>query len=297
MSRFFLHCIRWLVLLMVAMPAAAATQASNAAALHARHAALAPQLVDNAFRGPIVLESVEGKGTLQGDVHAVVEHSYNRVKEAFGTPDHWCDAMILHLNNKHCRRNMESGAPAIELRIGKKFDQPVLAAQLVVFAFRTVSLTADYMAVEMQAPGGPFGTNNYRLLLEAVPLEGNRTFIHMGYSFDYGALASVAMQAYLSTVASDKVGFTTTRKPNPGESPDFIGGLRGLVERNTMRYYLAIDAYLGPQSGTASEQMEKRFRDWFNATERYPRQLHEIDRDTYVAMKRKEYERQQSPLQ
>jgi hypothetical protein len=31
--------------------------------------------------------------------------------------------------------------------------------------------------------------------------------------------------------------------PSTGQ-PDYIGGVRGLVERNTMRYYLAIDAYL-----------------------------------------------------
>jgi len=31
--------------------------------------------------------------------------------------------------------------------------------------------------------------------------------------------------------------------PSTGQ-PDYIGGVWGLVERNTMRYYLAIDAYL-----------------------------------------------------
>ena len=34
-------------------------------------------------------------------------------------------------------------------------------------------------------------------------------------------------------------------------------------------------------------------RDWFAATERYPRQLHELEQDEYLVMKRKEYQRQQ----
>jgi hypothetical protein len=66
------------------------------------------------------------------------------------------------------------------------------------------------------------------------------------------------------------------------------------VERNTMRYYLAIEAYLGATSAPPPEQQEKRLRDWFAATERYALQLHEIERDDYLAMKRHELQRQRS---
>jgi hypothetical protein len=70
--------------------------------------------------------------------------------------------------------------------------------------------------------------------------------------------------------------------------------MRGAVERNTMRYYLAIDAYLASLAVPASQQSEKRLQHWFDATERYPRQLHEIDRTAYLSMKRSEYKRQQT---
>jgi hypothetical protein len=156
-----------------------------------------------------------------------------------------------------------------------------------------VSATPDYMAVELQAPDGPFDTSEYRILLEATPLPEGRTFLHMGYSFNYGSVSRMAMQLYLATIAHDKVGFTSSAKP--GEPPDYIGGMRGLVERNTMRYYLAIDAYLDAIAVPANQQLEKRLRDWFDATEKYPRQLHEMNRDAYLAMKHREYQRQQSP--
>ena len=71
-----------------------------------------------------------------------------------------------------------------------------------------------------------------------------------------------------------------------------MNGVRGVVERNTMRYYLAIDAYLGAVDAPAAEQFEKRIQTWFTATERYPRQLHELERDAYLNMKRAEYKRQ-----
>ena len=70
--------------------------------------------------------------------------------------------------------------------------------------------------------------------------------------------------------------------------------LRGVVERNTMRYYLAIEAYLGSLSAPPAEQQERRLRDWFAATERHARQLHEMERDEYLTMKRNEVQRQRA---
>jgi len=275
--------------------AQAGTQASGAAALRARFAATQPLLADSPFGGPLVLESTEAPRLLQGDVYALVDHPFAAVSAALANPDRWCDVMILHLNTKHCRRGVEDGVPQIELRVGKKYDQPVGAASLVAFGFRTVSATPEYLAVELRAPEGPFDTHDYRILFEAIPAEGGRSFIHMGYSFAYGAISRMAMQVYLSTIARDKVGFTTAARTQPGEPPVYIGGIRGLVERNTMRYHLAIDAYLGAASAPPAQQLEKRLRAWFDATEKYARQLHEIDREEYLAMKRREYARQQQP--
>ena len=120
--------------------------------------------------------------------------------------------------------------------------------------------------------------------------------MHLAYSYGYGATGRFAMNAYLSTVGADKVGFTVTGKDASGQ-PVFINGVRGAIERNAMRYYLAIDAHLAAMSLPANQRLEKRIVTWFNATERYPRQLREMDRSTYVAMKRNEYERAQTQIE
>ncbi len=60
-----------------------------------------------------------------------------------------------------------------------------------------------------------------------------------------------------------------------------------------MRYYLAIDAYLGAASTPAAQQFEKRLQDWFSATELYATQLHEVERGAYLDMKHREYLRMQ----
>jgi len=46
-----------------------------------------------------------------------------------------------------------------------------------------------------------------------------------------------------------------------------------------------------------SERLEKRLQTWYDATEAHARQLHDVERDAYLQMKRREYRRQQAALQ
>lgn len=100
------------------------------------------------------------------------------------------------------------------------------------------------------------------------------------------------MQVYLATIGRDKVGFTVT-ETLPDGHPVYIKGVRGVVERNTMRYYLAIDAYFDALTTSPEDQLEKRLQKWYHSAEQYARQLHEVEREDYLDMKRREYQRQQ----
>ncbi len=145
----------------------------------------------------------------------------------------------------------------------------------------------------MNADKGPLGTHNYRIELRAVPIAGGKTFMHLQYAYGFGVAGRLAMQGYLSTLGSGKIGFSQV-EPSPGAPKKPVEGMRGAVERNTMRYYLAIEAYMATLNLASAEQLEKRLQHWFDATERYPKQLHEVDRSAYLAMKRAEYQRQQT---
>jgi hypothetical protein len=61
-----------------------------------------------------------------------------------------------------------------------------------------------------------------------------------------------------------------------------------------MRYYVAIDAFLGALSVPPNARLEKSLQDWFDGIERYPRQLHELGQNEYLDMKRKEHLRLQT---
>ena len=265
--------------------------AQDAATLKARTTSLQDKFANNQFGRPLVLESKENSGDLKGDVYAIVDHSYATVQQALVSPEHWCDILILHLNVKRCKAS--SGTPkTIALNVGRKFDQPIEDAYQLNFNYRVATSTADYLQVLLSADEGPLSTKNYRIQVEAVPIEAKRTVIHMSYAYGYGFAAKMATQTYLSTLGSAKVGFTVVDK-KPDGKPVYQSGVLGLLERNTMRYYLAIDAYLSAYSLPAADQFEKRIREWYASTERYAPQLHEMDQNEYLDMKRKEMRRQQ----
>jgi hypothetical protein len=299
----FPRVLRWLGRLLIACLVcagtggihAAGTHVTSATTLRAKHAELGAKLESNQFHEPLYLDSSDSAGTLRGNLYAQLGHSFADVQSALRDPAHWCDVLILHLNTKYCRAGQQAGSTVLDVNIGRRSDQPIEQSFRVRFTYGIAAATPDYLAVVLNADRGPFGTRGYRILLEAVPLEGGQSFVHLGYSYAYGTAARLALGAYLKTAGSSKVGFTVTGRGDNGEVL-YIKGLRGLIERNTMRYYLAIRAYLGALSVPPAAQLEKRLRDWHAAIERYPRQLHEIGLQAYLDMKHSEYRRQQSGL-
>ena len=238
----------------------------------------------------LYLESSDAADSVTGDIYALIKHPFGTARAALNGPARWCDIMMLHLNTKYCRAAKDNFGDALQVNIGKKSDQSPEEAYRIDFAYRVVTNTPDYLKVELTADTGPLSTRNYRVILEIVPLDRGTSFAHFTYSYAYGLTGRMAMQTYLATLGRRKVGFTITGTQSDG-SILHIGGMRGLVERNTMRYYLAIEAYLGALSEPPRLQLEKQLRDWYAATERYPRQLHELEQDEYLDMKRKEYSR------
>jgi hypothetical protein len=281
----------WLVLTCM-LAGLSVTQAQDARSLQARYVELRSQLSSNAFQRPLYLESSERAGTLQGDIYALIDQPYAAVGPALQGTAHWCDILILHLNVKSCRASRQTTNALLSVNIGRKFDQPLADAYLFEFVYTMAALAPDYMQTLLAADAGPLNTHHYRILLEVAPLDSQRSFLHLSYAYAYGITARMAMQGYLATVGRDKVGFSIVG--NHDGQPVYIGSMRGVVERNTMRYYLAIAAYLGALATPGAQQLEQRLNDWHSSVERYPRQLHELERGEYLAMKHKEIQRQQS---
>ena len=256
-----------------------------------KHAALSAALANNAFGRPLVIESIEGNGRITGHAYAVIDAPFATASAAFQSPDRLCDLIILHLNTKYCRPAAQQGAAVLNVNFGKKTPQELGDTFALAFTMNVQTASPELLSVLLDAKDGPLGTSNYRIAIDAVPLPGAKTFLHLRYSYGYGVAGKIAMSGYLATAGSKKVGFTKVGK---GTNAGYIGGMRGAVERNTMRYYLAIDSYLANVNKPPAEQQTARLNHWFDATEKYPEQLGEIEKDNDLSMKKAEYLRQQS---
>ena len=283
----------WLLLGCALALRSAWAQPAPADALRERFAAIRAQGEGRLVQRNVFLQSTEAADRMQGEVDALVDRPYAELRDAMVQPGAWCDVLILHLNVKYCRPEKAAGQDELVTGIGRKFDQPLAKAYWVRFAFRVPSASDAYLDVVLQAPTGPLGTQDYRLVVRAVPFTAGQTLLQMTYSYSYGLAARWAMQAYLATIGSDKRGFSVVGRRADGQ-PVLVGGIRGVLERNTLRYYLAIESYLEAQSQPRAERAEKSLQLWFDATERYASQLHEVDRDAYLEMKRRELLRQQT---
>lgn len=258
----------------------------TAQALARREADLAQALQASPFRRPMHIESTESGNNASGDVYARLPHPFEIVASALARPAQWCDVLILHLNVKHCMAD----ARGLALYLGRKREQPLAQAFRLRLRYETLASGTDYLQVRLQAESGPLGTRDYRIVLEAIPSGDGRSFMHLRYAVGYGLVARLAMHGYMSTVAREKIGFSVVKDDANGTIKP-VDGPRAAVERNAMRYALAIAVYLDSLGLPPAAAVEERLTDWFDATEQYAAQLHEVDRGEYLVMKHHELAR------
>lgn len=265
--------------------------ADTAAELRAQYEALKPELADNALGAPMVLHSkVEEEGTLRGEIYAVLESPFADLRQVFGHSASWCDIAILHINVKTCLH----GPKELLFYVGREYYQEPQQAFELRYDFRVIQDADGLLAVGLSAKYGPMGTHDYRLIIEAIPLDEKRSFIHFVYSYGYGFMARTAFATYLATLGRHKVGFTITGHDQDG-NPIYIQGLEGVVERNAMRYFLAMQVVLETlhiPDLTAAQRFSRGTELWNQKVQGYARQLLEAEKEEYRANKEKERQNQ-----
>uniref|UniRef100_C6E880 Uncharacterized protein n=1 Tax=Geobacter sp. (strain M21) TaxID=443144 RepID=C6E880_GEOSM len=282
-----------LSLALVFPPAAAlaAEPGSNAErALLEKYSSIKDKLEKNQFGAPIYLESTDSEGKVRVDMYGVVPHPFDTAREALQSPESWCDITSLHINIKACTFKTSTRPQQVTLYSGRKYYQPPSDAYPLKFTFAEVSQTPRFLEVRLEAEEGPFRTKDHRITLKAAPLNGATTLLHFSYTYSQGAVARMAINGYFSTIGHGKVGFSEITEKG-GES-HLVEGVRGAVERNTMRYYLALQTYLDTLKSPQKQRFEQRISRWYDLTAKYARQLKENDKSSYLAAKRMERNRQ-----
>jgi hypothetical protein len=245
-------------------------------------------IAESPFGEPIHLTSVEREREVQGDIYAIVDAPLAELGAALENVEAWCETLILHLNVKTCVHHEADDGARMTLYMGRKRYQDAEVVEQMHLDFHRDQPDKDRVIIRLQADRGPQGIREFRMDLQAVALDEHRSLLHLHYSIGYGALARMAMRIYFTFGGRDHIGFTVEDHDPDGE-PIHVDGIRGLIERNTVRFYFAFKAYLREPD---PDRLEARLAHWFDLTERHPDQLREMDKDNYLAQKLREHENQ-----
>lgn len=249
-------------------------------------------IAESPFAEPVAVTSTVKEDVVEGAVHARLSHPFARVAGELEAPPVWCEITFLHLNIKSCVYREDAGPAdgSLTLYVGRNRYQEPEDAEYVDLSRRFTRAEEDRLVIELEGDRGPYGTRDYAIAVQLAPHDDG-TLLKLEYSLRFGAFARLASRVYLATAGRDRVGFTVVGHDN--DEPEYIGGLEGMIERNVMRFYLALQAWLDTRDRPEQEQPQARLARWFELTEDYPRQLRELDRETYLEQKLREYANQQ----
>ncbi len=230
----------------------------------------------------IHIQSSVNKDRLHADVYAVKNIAFEQLVKKINRPKQWCRFITLHLNIKACVYRLEPEA-GLSFYAGRKFYEPAENAFELSYRFTVKTKTENYFELLLSANEGPFSTRDYQIKLEVLKT-GDDVLLHMSLSYLSSFTSRLGTSVYLSTIGSDKVGFSQQKSADGGVK--FIQGVEGIIERNVMRYFLALSVYL--ENGDQQQMVER----WFDATEQYARQLNEVEKKDYLQAKHQEYQQQ-----
>jgi hypothetical protein len=261
--------------------------ADSASDLKDKYAETKIHLTDNVYGIPMKLESSSEKNIMRGDVYGIFNHPFTTVSRSLSSLTNWCEIIPQHLNIKACTYEYVDSHCKLSFYSGRKFYEKADETYQFNYDFTVKVLNEQFFNTTLESSSGPLGTKDYIFSVEAIPLADGSTFFHLGYEYKYGFMARIAMSTYLSTIGLTKVGFTVEEN-DENNKPVYIGGIRGVIERNAVRYYFAILSFLDTQKVMESDRFAARISHWFDLTERYHQQLYELDKNDYLKYKNME---------
>ncbi len=281
----------FLVLIVSALPLHAWPKIDGPQQLQQHYQAMQQAQQSSAWPYPFMIHSSDRDNRLSADVYGVVEAPFAEVKEALTKAENWCEFMPLNLNIKSCTFEQNTEQTELTLYAGRKFYEAPESAYPLKYGYHVLAQDEHYLKVVLSADHGPFGTRDYRIVVEAIPMrQATFLLIHSAYTASWQS--RLGTKTYLATLGQGKVGFSVESMSAEG-SPVYSTGTKAIIERNAMRYYLALSAYLDTRHLPPAQRFEARLKTWFDMTEQYAAQLYELERNDYLQAKRQEWANQQ----
>lgn len=280
----------WVFLLFVASTAIAQAANIQGGLIRDYEAALS-QATQISQAPPLYVQSRLEGDLLEAEVYALIDTPYEEFRDLMADVRNWCDFVSINLNVKACVHHEVNGQAQVDLYAGRKFYQAPEDAYLLQYQFQVQHNDTQWLDVVLNAEEGPLGTSHYRIQLQAMPY-AKQTLVRFYTGYEQSFMSDMATRTYLNTLGRDKVGFTVVSHTEGGE-PIYNDGVHAVIERNAMRYYLALQAYLDTRKLPVNQRHEARIQYWYDATMHYQVQLYELEREEYLAAKRLEHKNQQ----
>ena len=201
------------------------------------------------------------------------DQDWQTVRQRLRDPLTWCRIGALVPDVRDCR--IETGADpsaqvVLSLRSGGGDEPQNVAHEL------TISETGGVLEIRMRAPQAPLGVTDAGLDLQARNT-ANGVALTLAYGYRSSLRSRLMTRAYLSTTGRNRPGISYTLTDDGGR--EYVDGLRALIERNAMRYFLAVLAALKHDGPAAAET-------WYDLAATYTADLPEQDRDDYLDSRR-----------
>lgn len=243
-------------------------------------------LNNSALGVPIFIRSMEGKKTLKAEVYGKLDYPFKDIQNVLKTPENWCDILTLNLNIKACTFHKKYDPVKLGLYVGRKVYETPEDAQLLNYQYKQIENTPEKLSISLSADEGPMATSNYLIEFYAIPAPTG-TYLKVYMSYEPSFFSRIATSTYLTTLGRDKVGFSLEKNSKTGKK-SYVKGIKGIIERNAMRYYLATVAFLDTRDLPESYRFSTRSQRWFDLTEQFVKQLHEMERSEYLNTKQLE---------
>jgi hypothetical protein len=128
---------------------------------------------------PFYLESSVRKDASHVDIYGTIKYPFDIVENDLQLPTNWCDIVLLHSNVRACTYKKVNDRWLLTLYNVKKFQDPLKDAYQMNFEYGVIAEQPGFFAISLAAREGIFSTKDHQFGLEAIPLDQDRTFIHL----------------------------------------------------------------------------------------------------------------------
>jgi hypothetical protein len=250
--------------------------------------ALVPYQLEQVAPEAIRIQSNQTQDRIDGSVEVALAVPYEQLRALLMNRAALCDVAVLHFNIKSCVYLDQQDQAMLRVFGGKKAYQSPEQAGFFDLVYKRVEDSGESATVHLYGDDGPFGTSQYLIRFHARQVDADNTDVVIGFAVHYTQMTHWAQRMYFSSLGRHRIGFTVTGVDASGQ-PQYVRGLRAMVERNAMRLFLALQVAL---ESPGDADADSRLRRWFALTEQYPLQLREMALEEYLDSKQREIRNQ-----